>query len=27
LMINSSIGDQLAVETILDAAAKFAKHP
>jgi cytidylate kinase len=27
VMINSRIGDEVAVETILDAAAKFAKHP
>jgi len=27
LMINSSIGDEVAVETILEAAAKFAKRP
>jgi hypothetical protein len=26
-MINSSIGDEVAVETILEAAAKFAKRP
>ena len=27
LMINSSIGDEVAVETIIEAAATFAKHP